>query len=107
MFDLSNISILVCSEVFNKCYVFFDLTHPGLKALSPSWSFVDSVCKMNKWTMVSLHNKLENDFVSRYVQNRFNVTEIPYLYIGKYTDEKLKKTNPAFAFAEKCQQAID
>ena len=40
--------------------------------------------------MISLHSKRENDFVSRYIQNKLNATENPYLYIGKFSKESSK-----------------
>ena len=82
--EIMSYSVSVCSEYFNKCYILIDLIHHVFDTLLPSWSFVDSVCELHKWNMISLHSKRENDFVGRYVQNKFNVTEKPYLYIGKY-----------------------
>ena len=40
--------------------------------------------------MISLHSKRENDFVSRYIQNKLNATENPFLYIGKFSNELSK-----------------
>ena len=48
----------------------------------PSWSFVEEVCKRNNWTMVSLHSKLEQDFVGYLLLHEFNHTNNKNIYIG-------------------------
>ena len=56
----------------------------------PSWSNIENrVCKMYGGTLVSLHSKLEQDFVGYILLKEFQYTNNEYTYIGKQTDLKL------------------
>ena len=56
----------------------------------PSWSTIENrVCKMYGGTLVSLHSKLEQDFVGYILLQEFQYTNNEYTYIGKQTDLKL------------------
>ena len=77
--------ISVCSRYFGKCYVLMrDITRL-VDASIPSWSTIENfVCKLYGGTLISLHTKLEQDYVGYLLLHEFQHTDNKYAYIGKH-----------------------
>ena len=66
----------MCSEELNKCYIIVNLSkikyvNPNLTEIS--WdNFNDIVCRQHGWTMISVHSRIEQEFIrvgTKYVIN--------------------------------------
>ena len=79
------IIITVCSYHFGKCYILLDDLVKTFGTFLTSWWFVQtSICKRFGWTLVSLHSKLEADFIGYNILKRSAHANNGYTYIGMY-----------------------
>ena len=78
--------ISVCSSYFGKCYVLMPDVTLLVDGSIPSWSTIENiVCKLYGGTLISLHTKLEQDYVGYLLLHEFQHTDNEYVYIGKHT----------------------
>ena len=85
----------VCSAQFKKCYVLLDDLSNLPRGDEASWEYVErEVCQKLNWTLVSLHSKLEQDFVGHALLHNFEHINDKYAYIGKeYFNKKSLPTH--------------
>ena len=78
--------ISVCSGYFGKCYVLIPDVTRLVDGSIPSWSTIEYiVCKLYGGTLISLHTKLEQDYVGYLLLHELQHTDNEYVYIGKHT----------------------